>query len=218
MPMYTYGLDTTHFVEIPDPATPGQTIRPPAGLRLTVQDAFTLLTPTTLTDTAGTPITDVLTDDYGYVSFRASSPTIRVSADVGVTWHRLIGAEAIDDAIAGVVEDGSVTAAKLAATSPAADEFLAFSGTELEWRPAPAGTGGGSSNASDLTSGTLGIERLPAGSILAVRRVSGAWPARPTARADITCNWIGPDPSPPIVTSGTGGMRSDIDIRAIVVA
>jgi len=216
--MYTYGLDATHFVEIPDPAVPGQTKRPPAGTLLVVQDAITLLTPDTLTDTLGADITDVLTTDYGYVSFKASSPTLRVSGDAGATWHRLVGAEAIDEALAGL-PNGAVTAAKLAtAVAPAAGEILSWTGTELDWIPAPAGGGGGSSNASDLTSGTVAIDRLPAGTVLAVTRVSGSWPARPTARADVTCWWIGADPSPAIVTSGTGGMRSGIDIRAITVA
>lgn len=48
---------------------------------------------------------------------------------------------------------------------------------------------------------------LPAGSTLTVLKdPTTGWPARPTARADIIVAWKGPDPSPAIVSSGTGGM------------
>lgn len=67
-----------------------------------------------------------------------------------------------------------------------------------------------------LTSGKMdaGIAGLPAGSTLTVT-YAGSWPARPTSRADIVVIWKGPDPSPAIVSSGTGGMRDGIDVRFI---
>lgn len=47
---------------------------------------------------------------------------------------------------------------------------------------------------------------LKSQSVLFVRKSGGVWPARPTTRTDVLVFWIGPDPSPSIVTSGTGGM------------
>jgi hypothetical protein len=48
--------------------------------------------------------------------------------------------------------------------------------------------------------------RLPAGSKMTVRKSGGVWGPRPTTRTDIIVEWIGTNPSPPIVTTGTGGM------------
>lgn len=80
------------------------------------------------------------------------------------------------------------------------------------------------------------IADLPPGSVLAVYKdtVSGFWPSgydasgvpsyaggsasggqRPTPRTDITVEWVGADPSPASVTSGTGGMLSGRDRRYI---
>lgn len=57
---------------------------------------------------------------------------------------------------------------------------------------------------------------LPAGTTITVVWDSGTgWPARPTARADIVCAWKGPDPSPAIVGSGTGGMLNNVDYRLV---
>lgn len=60
------------------------------------------------------------------------------------------------------------------------------------------------------------VATIPAGSTLTVDKdpVTG-WPARPTARADVTVAWRGPDPSPPIVSSGTGGMLDNVDYRLV---
>lgn len=72
------------------------------------------------------------------------------------------------------------------------------------------------------SAGLLGIDRLPAGTTLVARKVGGNWPGgtastavRPTARTDIVVNWVGADPSPPIVGSGTGGMLDNVDLRSI---
>lgn len=69
--------------------------------------------------------------------------------------------------------------------------------------------------ASDVTSGTFGIAILPAGATLTVAKAGGVWPARPTSRTDVIVQWKGPDPSPSIVSSGTGGMMNNVDIRMI---
>lgn len=65
---------------------------------------------------------------------------------------------------------------------------------------------------SGLTS--VGYADLPAGTTLTVLK-SGTWPARPTSRADIIVAWKGADPSPSIVSSGTGGMRDNVDYRLV---
>jgi hypothetical protein len=62
--------------------------------------------------------------------------------------------------------------------------------------------------------GSSSVATLPAGATITVAKTS-TWPVRPTSRADITVMWKGPDPGPPIVTSGTGGMRDGIDIRLV---
>lgn len=69
--------------------------------------------------------------------------------------------------------------------------------------------------ASDVNSGTLSYGTLPAGTTLTVVKAAGVWPARPTSRSDIIIQWKGPDPSPAIVSSGTGGMLDNVDIRMI---
>lgn len=59
------------------------------------------------------------------------------------------------------------------------------------------------------------VADLPAGTTLTVLKSGSSWPARPTARADIVVVWKGPDPSPAIVSSGTGGMRDGVDERHV---
>lgn len=59
------------------------------------------------------------------------------------------------------------------------------------------------------------LSALPAGTTLTVLKSGGSWPARPTARADVVVAWKGPDPSPPIVSSGTGGMLDNVDYRLV---
>ena len=56
---------------------------------------------------------------------------------------------------------------------------------------------------------------LPAGTTITVAKSGGTWPARPTARNDIIVQWKGPDPSPSIVSSGTGGMLDNVDMRFV---
>lgn len=61
------------------------------------------------------------------------------------------------------------------------------------------GGGGGGLSSVDYTN-------LPAGVPICMDKVAGVWPARRSDRADLKGLWFGPDPSPPIVASGTGGM------------
>lgn len=68
----------------------------------------------------------------------------------------------------------------------------------------------------DVTGGSSPTyANLPAGTTLTILKTSGTWPARPTSRTDIVVQWKGPDPSPAIVSSGTGGMLDNVDIRII---
>lgn len=63
--------------------------------------------------------------------------------------------------------------------------------------------------------GVATVDSLPAGCTLTVFKNGAVWPARPTNRTDIIVQWRGPDPSPAIVASGTGGMLDNVDIRLI---
>ena len=77
--MATHHFGTTvnpaHFVEIADPANPGQVIRPIAGTTVKVRDASTL---------ANLP--DITLDNYGYWSYTTEDiPEIYVSGDDWVT-------------------------------------------------------------------------------------------------------------------------------------
>jgi hypothetical protein len=69
---------------------------------------------------------------------------------------------------------------------------------------AAAGLGGGGGSV-----GTTG------GSVQYVRKSGSTWPARPTSDATVVVLWIGADPSPAIVTTGTSGMRDNIDLRFV---
>lgn len=64
--------------------------------------------------------------------------------------------------------------------------------------------------------GITPISELPAGSTLVVRKTGSTWPARPTTRTDIVVIWVGVDPDPAIITTGTGGALSNVDIRMAI--
>lgn len=106
--------------------------------------------------------------------------------------------------------NGAVTTGKISSSGATSGQVLTYSGTAVAWTD-PATT----SDASALTTGLLGIDRLPAGSTLTVAKSGSTWPARPTSRSDVIVQWKGADPSPPIVSSGTGGMLDNVDIRLV---
>ncbi len=87
--------------------------------------------------------------------------------------------------------------------NPATNDVLTYDAGLGKWKNAAA-SGGAPTYAN-----------LPAGTTLTVQKTSGTWPARPTSRTDIIVQWKGPDPSPNIVESGTGGMLDNIDIRFV---
>lgn len=80
--------------------------------------------------------------------------------------------------------------------------------TETDERLDTLEAGGGSHThaATDITSGLLGVADAPAGSQIVVDKVKngGTWPARPTARTDVTVKWIGDtDPSTAAINGDT---------------
>src|SRR5215211_1437253 len=95
MAAYTYGRSPNDFVEIPDPANPGQTRRPVAADAVVVQvrNAYTL---------AALP--NVTPGLYGYLSFTVDASAVRVSTNGFETWKELYGEEAVRGALAAGVD------------------------------------------------------------------------------------------------------------------
>lgn len=54
------------------------------------------------------------------------------------------------------------------------------------------------------------------GAMVQVLKTNGAWPQRPSASPDTVYCWVGEEPSPPIVQSGTDGMLDNVDMRFIL--
>lgn len=92
----------------------------------------------------------------------------------------------------------------VALSSPSDSQVLTYDSGTAKWTNADAQGGSVPSYAN-----------LPAGSTITVAKSGGSWPARPTSRNDIVVQWKGPDPSPSIVESGTGGMLDNVDIRFV---
>jgi hypothetical protein len=132
---YTYGNDPNHYVEVPNPAAAGQTIRPPSGTAVLVRNADTL---------ADLPATT--TGMYGYLAFTSTAPAIRVSADAWVTYRVLYGEEALRGAIRAGVD----------ATQAATDAGTALTKVNaLDSRVATLETGGGTTAGGTSFSGTV---------------------------------------------------------------
>lgn len=88
-------------------------------------------------------------------------------------------------------------------SNPANNQVLTYDGTSAKWtNKAQSG-------------GSPTYDNLPAGTTLTVMKSGTTWPSRPTARTDIVVQWKGPDPSPSIVSSGTGGMLDNVDVRFV---
>lgn len=87
---------------------------------------------------------------------------------------------------------------------------------------------------NEVEDGIRGAYKFRAGELFVVFKdpITGFWPTsynsdrtpnytggaadsavRPTDLAYVCCAWLGPDPSPAEVTSGTGGMLSGSDVR-----
>lgn len=112
MTTFNFGTkyDPAHYVEVPDPADPGQVIRPDPGVTLKVRNHATL---------AALP--DVTTGTYGYWATTTTDiPQIQVSGDGGLTWvGPLDAAEARTSAITAGVDASSALAAANGAVATA---------------------------------------------------------------------------------------------------
>lgn len=88
-------------------------------------------------------------------------------------------------------------------SNPVSDQVLTYDGTSAKWtnKVVPAST--------------PSYANLPAGTTITVIKSGSTWPARPTSRTDIIVQWKGADPSPSIVSSGTGGMLDNVDVRFV---
>lgn len=137
--------------------------------------------------------------------------------------HSTGGTDALTPANIGALSaaDASVTNARnglapnfATTTAYKQNQLVVNSGTL--YRAVADFTSGGSFSGSDWSSlgGAVDYASLPAGTTLTVIK-SGTWPARPTSRSDIIVQWKGADPSPSIVSSGTGGMLDNVDIRLV---
>lgn len=98
---------------------------------------------------------------------------------------------------------GIASAADVVLSSPLDSQVLAYNSASSKWKNAT------------MAGGNPTFANLPAGTTITVAKSGGTWPARPTSRTDIVVQWKGPDPSPAIVNSGTGGMMNNVDIRFV---
>lgn len=69
--------------------------------------------------------------------------------------------------------------------------------------------------AAETATATSTVASMPSGMCWFVRKQGTTWPSRPTSRVDELVFWVGADPSPPIVTTGTGGMLDNMDLRVV---
>lgn len=89
-------------------------------------------------------------------------------------------------------------------SSPTDSQVLAYDASAIKWK-----------NATQTAGSSPTYANLPAGTTLTVLKSGSTWPARPTARTDIIVQWKGADPSPAIISSGTGGMLDNVDMRFV---
>lgn len=94
-------------------------------------------------------------------------------------------------------------ASDVAFSNPANGQSVVYNGTLDKWMNVT------------VSGGVPTLANIPAGSTITVAKAGGVWPARPTSRSDIIVHWKGPDPSPSIVSSGTGGMLDNVDMRFV---
>jgi len=83
-----------------------------------------------------------------------------------------------------------------------------FVGTSAAWLASLKGAKGDKGDTGDA--GTGGGST--ANALLVVSKTGSTWPARPSSSSTTVVMWIGADPDPAVVTSGTGGMYAG-DVR-----
>jgi len=97
---------------------------------------------------------------------------------------------------------GNIAGSSLAGSSDvqlsglANDQVLTYDGTSSKWQ--------------NKTAASASLTNVP---MTAVKSGS-TWPVRPTTNASTVVFWVGADPSPAIVSSGTGGMYNN-DVRVV---
>lgn len=106
--MGTFGtvVNPSHYVEVQDPSTPGQVLRPAAGQTIQARNAE-----------GAVALADITTQDYGYWSATYSGvDLLEVSGDGGVTWvGPLVSAEATASSVtAGATADEALAEAQAA--------------------------------------------------------------------------------------------------------
>lgn len=234
MPQYQF---ETQLVITPDS---NNTVLPNAQVTMYDPSDVTMASPLDLTDAFGLPLTNPLTaSPQGFIpAFAASVPQVMWS---GGGYVGYIGSFKSVLALAQAAADAAADALSGAAgTIPSGGsdgQVLTKNGSTNFVTRWAAPTGGGSVAPGDvdtivgnLVSGGTGasvgaldnrykkkgivpIDDLPAGSSIVVRKTGSSWPARPTSRTDIIVIWVGLDPDPSIITSGTGGAMNNVDVR-----
>jgi hypothetical protein len=130
MATYTYGRQTDHYVEVPNPGAPGQVQRPTTPVTVQVRDA-------TVATIVALPSVQSLT--FGYLSFTASTPIVRVSTDNFQTFRTLFGEEGLSGAVAAGVD-----ATQAATDAAAARTAVNALGVRVSTLEAGGGAGGSS--------------------------------------------------------------------------
>lgn len=216
-----------------------------AGAQVTLYDPsdLALASPITLTDPNGLPMLNPLTASaQGFIpAFAASIPQVMWSGGGFVGY---IGSfKSVLDAARAAAQaaQDAVTGAAGAIPAGGTDgQVLTKNGSTNYATRWAAASGGGSVAPGDvdtivgnLVSGGTGasvgaldnrykkkgivpIDDLPAGSSIVVRKTGASWPARPTSRTDIIVIWVGLDPDPAIITSGTAGAMNNVDVRMAI--
>lgn len=199
-----------------------------------------LTSPIDLLDTYGLPLSNPLTSsEQGFIpAFSASIPQVMW---VGGGFAGYIGSfksvlaaaqaaqQAAEDALSGaagtipaggtdgmvLTKNGSTNYATMWAAASGGGSVAPGDVDTIVGNLVSGGTGA-SVGALDTRYKQLGIvpiADLPAGSSIVVRKTGSTWPARPTTRSDIVVIWVGLDPDPAIITSGTAGALDNVDVR-----
>lgn len=158
----------------------------------TVTGLASVATSGNYTDLAGTPTLSTVaqTGAYGDLTGRPSLATVASSGNYGDLAGR--------PTLAAVASSGSYA--------------------DLTGSPslAPVASSGDYNDLINKPAALTSYAALPAGTtITVVKDATTGWPSRPTSRADLVVQWKGADPSPAIVSSGTGGMLDNVDVRFV---
>ena len=150
--------------------------------------------------------------------FYAPGEIVWASADNEITWFLSTTVEQADlrQLVQASATDAADSAATVQTLSGDVSAMLATVNTVAGQASAAAGV------AENLEDRVVALENgaaagaIAAGTVLGVNKAQngGTWPDRPTSRTDVTVMWVGAEPSPPSVTSGTGGMY-DHDLRFV---